>query len=77
ALALQQPSPTLLYRFDFAILTDFKGGWYAQPGLRWKPSKSIQGDLYANIVAGSKSNKTFTDGLQHNNEIFARLGILF
>jgi hypothetical protein len=77
ALALQQPSPTLLYRFDFAILTDLKGGWYAQPGLRWKPSKSIQGDLYANIVAGSKSNKTFTDGLQHNNEIFARLGILF
>lgn len=79
ALALQQPSPTLEYRFDFAILTDFKGGWYAQPGLRWKPSKAIQGDLYANIVTSTNKgqSKNFADGLQHNNEIFARISYQF
>jgi len=79
ALALQQPSPTLEFRFDFALLTDLKGGWYAQPGLRWKPSKEIQADLYANILTSSNKGqqKNFTDGLLHNNEIFARIGYQF
>lgn len=79
ALALQQPSPTLEYRFDFAILTDFKGGIYAQPGMRWKPSKAIQVDLYANLIksADSGNQKNFLDGQQHNNEVFARLGYQF
>ena len=79
ALALQQPSPTLEYRFDFAILTDMKGGWYAQPGLRWKPSKALQGDLYLNVLTSSSKGqqKNFTDGLLHNNEIFARISYQF
>jgi hypothetical protein len=79
ALAVQQPSPTLEFRYDFAILTDLKGGWYAQPGLRWKPSKAIQADLYANILTSSSKGqqKNFTDGLLHNNEIHARIGYQF
>jgi hypothetical protein len=79
ALVLQQPSPTLEFRFDFAILTDLKGGWYAQPGMKWKPSKAIQADLYANIIQSSKKGqqKNFTDGLQHANEVFARIGYQF
>jgi hypothetical protein len=79
ALAVQQPSPTLEFRYDFAVLTDLKGGWYAQPGLRWKPSKAIQGDLYANILTSSSKGqqKNFTDGLLHNNEIHARISYQF
>jgi len=79
ALALQQPSPTLEYRFDFALLTDFKGGWYAQPGVKWKPSKALQGDLYLNVLTSSSKGqqKNFTDGLLHNNEVFARISYQF
>lgn len=74
ALAIQQPSPTLLYRFDFTVLTDLKGGYYVQPGVRWKPTKSFTGDLYLNILHSQNPGqaKDFADGLQHNNEIFAR-----
>lgn len=79
ALALQQPSPTLEYRFDLAVLTDTKGGWYMQPGVKWKPTKSIQADLYLNAVYSQHKGeyRDFVDGLQHNNEIFARLAYQF
>ena len=79
ALALQQPSPTLEYRFDFALLTDTKGGWYLQPGVKWKPTKSIQADLYLNAVYSQHKGeyRDFVDGLQHNNEIFARVAYQF
>jgi hypothetical protein len=79
ALALQQPSPTLEYRFDFAILTDGEGGWYSQPGMKWKPKKNIQVDAYLNLVYSQNKgqSKDFADGLQHNNEIFARVAYQF
>ena len=79
ALALQQPSPTLEYRFDFAVLTDFEGGWYMQPGVKWKPSKNIQADIYLNAVYSQHKGEArdFVDGLQHNNEVFARIAYLF
>lgn len=78
-LAFQQPSPTLEYRFDFALLTDLKGGWYLQPGVKWKPTKSIQADLYLNAVYSQNKGqyKDFVDGLQNNNEVFARLSYQF
>ncbi|WP_430420462.1 DUF1302 family protein [Methylibium petroleiphilum] len=79
AIALQQPSPTLEYRFDFSVLTDLKGGWYMQPGVKWKPTKSVQADLYLNAVYSQNKGeyKDFVDGLQHNNEIFARVSYQF
>ncbi len=79
AIALQQPSPTLEYRFDFAVLTDTKGGWYMQPGMRWKPSKALQADLYLNAVYSQNKGqaKDFVDGMQHNNELYARLSYQF
>lgn len=78
-LAFQQPSPTLEYRFDFALLTDLKGGWYLQPGVKWKPTKSIQADLYLNAVYSQNKGqyKDFVDGMQNNNEVFARLSYQF
>ena len=32
ALAVQQPSPSLEWRTDLTVLTDFRGGWLVQPG---------------------------------------------
>lgn len=74
AIALQQPSPTLEWRFDFTVLTDLKGGWLFQPGTKWKPSKSTQLDIYANIIKsyGSQDYRNFTQGAEYANEIFVR-----
>lgn len=79
ALAVQQPSPTLEYRFDFAILTDLKGGWYVQPGVKWKPTKAIQADVYLNALYSQHRGeyRDFVDGAQHNNELFVRLAYQF
>lgn len=74
ALALQQPSPTLEWRFDFTALTDFHGGWLFQPGVKWKPNKEVQVDLYANVLKsyGEQTNKNFAQGLEYANELFVR-----
>lgn len=79
AIAVQQPSPTLEYRFDLSVLTDLKGGWYIQPGVKWKPSKAVQVDLYLNAMYSQNKGqyKDFIDGMQSNNEIFARVAYQF
>ena len=74
ALVFQQPSPTLAFRFDFTALTDFHGGWLFQPGVKWKPNKEVQVDLYANILKsyGEQTNRNFAQGLEYANEVFVR-----
>lgn len=74
ALAVQQPSPTLAWRFDLTVLTDLKGGWLFQPGARWKPNKDFQLDVYANVIKsyGSQTNRNFAQGLEYANEVFVR-----
>lgn len=79
ALSVQQPSPTLAYRFDFTVLTDTRGGWYLQPGMKWKPRKDVQVDVYLNALYSQHKGefKDFADGLQHSNELFARVAFTF
>lgn len=79
ALAVQQPSPTLAWRFDFTALTDLKGGWLLQPGAKWKPNKRMQLDLYANILesTGSQNHRNFAQGLEYANEVFLRGTVYF
>ncbi|MDR2837200.1 MAG: hypothetical protein LBV49_01310 [Azonexus sp.] len=72
AIALQQPSPSLEWRFDFTLLTDAAGGWLIQPGLKWKPGKSLQLDLYGNFLKSDNDGKDFAEGLDHAREIFLR-----
>lgn len=73
ALVFQQPSPSLEWRFDMAVLTDTEGGLLVQPGAKWKPSKSLQLDIYGNYLNSSNSKgKTFTQGLDYAREIFLR-----
>ena len=56
SFALQQPSPSLLWRADLAVLWDLEGGYLVQPGLRYKPSKSVSAELFANFVGGGSDN---------------------
>jgi len=80
ALAFQQPSPTLEWRFDFTALTDLEGGWLLQPGTRWKPNKNMQFDFYVNYIdstSSSKTKKNFAQGLEYANEVSVRASYSF
>jgi len=76
--AFQQPFPNLIWRGDFAMLADVRGGIFFQPGVRYKPSGEWQFDMYANIAAdvGGESDdmiETFDD----MDEVFVRATYYF
>ncbi|MBK7170275.1 MAG: hypothetical protein IPH83_13955 [Gammaproteobacteria bacterium] len=75
AFALQQPSPTLMWRFDLAVLYDPEGGYLIQPGVRWKPSSAWTVETYANFLDGDNDDQmgTFSWG----DELGMRIGYQF
>lgn len=75
AFAFQQPSPTLMWRFDFALLYDTEGGYLLQPGVRWKPSKSWTVEMYANFIDGDNEDAMGT--FEWGDELGLRLGYQF
>ena len=75
AFALQQPSKTLMWRFDLAILYDVKGGHYIQPGVRYKPNGSWTVEGYANFLDGNRDD--VMGGLDWSDEIGMRIGYQF
>ena len=80
AFAMQQPSPTLKYRFDFTMLSDAQGGWLFQPGVKYKPSEHLQFDLYSNLVYSTASANTYTNfaqGAEWAREVFVRATYYF
>jgi hypothetical protein len=78
AFAMQQPSPTLEWRFDLAVLTDLQGGWLLQPGARWKPSKAVQLDFYANVLHSTNNDgRNFAQEFKNANEAFVRATLFF
>lgn len=77
ALAIQQPSPTLAWRGDLTVLTDFRGGWLVQPGVKWKPNKEMQFDLYANYLRSNGGNDDFAQNLKGAREVFVRATFYF
>ena len=72
ALAIQQPSKTLEWRGDLTVLTDLRGGWLIQPGVKWKPSRAFQLDVYGNILTSDGGNDDFASNLESANEVFLR-----
>jgi hypothetical protein len=72
ALAVQQPSPTLEWRWDLTVLTDLRGGWLIQPGAKWHPSKRFQVDAYANLLFSNGGNDDFAETLKSAKEFFLR-----
>jgi len=75
AFALQQPSKTLMWRFDLAILYDVKGGHFIQPGVRYKPNGSWTVEGYGNFFDGS--SKDMMSAFEWADEIGVRIGYQF
>ena len=77
SFALQQPSPSLLWRLDLAVLWDLEGGYLVQPGLRYKPSKSVSAELFANFVGGGDDNMDAMSTFDFVEEVAFRLTYQF
>lgn len=70
----QQPSKSLLWRLDMAILIDVEGGYLVQPGIRYRPSVDWQFDLYANLIEnGGDANDDVMESLDFADELFFRI----
>ncbi len=76
--AFQQPFPNLIWRADFAMLADVRGGMFLQPGVRFKPSTDWQFDIYANIAAdvGGQADDLL-ESFDHMDEVFVRASYFF
>lgn len=77
ALALQQPFPNLVWRADFTMLYDIRGGVLVQPGVKWRPNSTWTVDVYANIVAAQQNNKNIMQTFDYANELSARVAYQF
>jgi hypothetical protein len=76
--AFQQPFPDLIWRLDFAFLMDLEGGWFIQPGVRYRPSAKFQFDVYANIAQdGGNKGDDIVETFDYADEIFARATYFF
>lgn len=65
-------------RIDFAGAYDMNsggGGWFTQPGIRYKPYEQMQFDLYWNHFEGNNDN-TF-GAIERNDEVFTRVSRFF
>ena len=71
--AFQQPFPDLIWRLDMAFLMDLEGGWFFQPGIRYRPSASFQFDVYANIAQdGGDKGDDIIETFDFADEVFVR-----
>lgn len=50
AVALQQPTPTLKWRFDFSMLYDMEGAMLLQPAIRWRPGGAWGVEAFFNHI---------------------------
>ena len=76
--AFQQPSASLIWRMDLALLIDIEGGYLVQPGVRYRPSDAWQWDLYANLIEdGGDENDDIMESLDFADEVFVRLTYFF
>ncbi|RJF89374.1 DUF1302 family protein [Oleomonas cavernae] len=77
AFAGFQPSPSLEWRFEWAVLYDLRGGFYVQPGVRWKPDDKWQVDLHASVFAGDRDNYNALSTLDFADEVSLRVTYQF
>ena len=76
--AFQQPFPDLIWRLDAAFLLDLEGGWFFQPGVRYRPSAKFQFDIYANIAQdGGDKNDDIIETIDWADEVFVRATYFF
>ena len=73
--ALQQPSPTLRWRFDGAMLLDTRGGILVQPALRFSPNTTWSVEAFYNFINGNlygDDNENIMQTLEYADEIGLR-----
>jgi len=64
-------------RTDFAVLWDPEGGYLIQPGLRYKPNKSVSAEFFANFVGGGDDNMDAMSTFDYVEEVAFRLTYQF
>lgn len=77
AFAMQQPSPTLEWRFDLAVLYDLKGGFFLQPGVRWKPNREMTVETFVNIFHSDGGNDDIIETIEDSDELGVRYSYQF
>ena len=78
--AFQQPSPTLAWRIDSAVLYDVRGGILVQPAIRFSPSTSYTMEIYYNYLDGSvhgDPNENIMQTLDYADELGVRMSYQF
>lgn len=75
--AVQQPFPNLVWRADFSVLADVKGGALIQPGLRWKPNGEFGVEMYANITLSNGQNDNIIETIDFADELGLRVTFQF
>ncbi len=58
--AFQQPLPNLTWRVDLSVLYDTGGGFFIQPGVRYKPSGDWTIEAFANFIDSSDNASIFS-----------------
>lgn len=79
-LALQQPFPNLIWRADFALLYDTRGGLFIQPAVRWKPTGAVTVEAFYNFTDGELSgnpNENVVSTIDFADELGLRVGYQF
>ncbi|WP_420464777.1 DUF1302 family protein [Panacagrimonas sp.] len=79
--ALQQPSPTLTWRFDGALLYDTRGGLLVQPALKWSPNTKYTVEAFYNFldgdIGGADPNENIIQTLEYGDELGIRIAYQF
>lgn len=79
--ALQQPSATLTWRFDGAVLYDTRGGILVQPAVKWTPNTTYTVEAFYNFidgeVGGADPNENIMQTLDYADELGVRVAIQF
>ncbi len=79
-LAAQQPFPGLVWRADFALLYDTRGGLLLQPALKWKPSGNWNVEFYYNyldVTLSSDENENIIQTVDFADEFGLRVAFQF
>ena len=77
---MQQPSPTLAWRFDGAVLYDTRGGILVQPALRYAPNTTWTFEVFYNFLQGNlhgDDNENIIQTLEYADELAVRIGYQF
>jgi hypothetical protein len=76
SFAFQQPTPSLMWRFDFSVLYDVFGGYLIQPAVRYKPNAEWTVETYATWMYAKNTESVFS-ALEWTDEVGMRVGYQF